>query len=182
MIVTLCRRCGLEKEESEFSPQKRNHSGLQSACKQCHAEMGKAWYARNRQRRKEIAAAWRKDNAAHVYEVEKKWRAANADRFAEIQRTWKLRHPDRAREIWRQFEEARREERAAKHHAWYERNRQEQLRRCQARRAGNPHLRALYTSNRRARMRRQMPGWSNVALIAQFYIESDLQNSICVAS
>jgi len=45
----VCTKCKLEKNTSEFCPDKRNKSGLYSACKYCHTKYKMEWKVKNRE-------------------------------------------------------------------------------------------------------------------------------------
>lgn len=42
--MPICTKCGVEKDDSEFSKEPRKSNGLNSHCKKCKAEARKKWY------------------------------------------------------------------------------------------------------------------------------------------
>jgi hypothetical protein len=57
--VKRCTRCGEEKLASEFSPNKRNRSGLASHCKPCAVQVTLASRSRNKARHQRYQREWR---------------------------------------------------------------------------------------------------------------------------
>lgn len=46
--MKLCRRCKIEKDESEFGKDKSKKDGLNIYCKECLRESSKKWQAKNK--------------------------------------------------------------------------------------------------------------------------------------
>lgn len=61
----VCKRCGIEKEISLFSPLPRNKTRTKASCKECESTRLANWY---------------KDNQDKQYVYGKRWRDANPDK------------------------------------------------------------------------------------------------------
>lgn len=48
METKLCKRCGIEKPKTEFSPDKRQKDGLTFYCKECRKQISKEYYHRTK--------------------------------------------------------------------------------------------------------------------------------------
>ena len=61
-MTKVCKKCDLEKDESEFYKNKRNKDGLHSYCKICNAEKGRNWNQANKERVAEKQHNWNQAN------------------------------------------------------------------------------------------------------------------------
>jgi hypothetical protein len=46
-----CRKCGVDKDESEFSKKKESLDGLQPYCRDCNSAQYEAWYSSHKKQR-----------------------------------------------------------------------------------------------------------------------------------
>lgn len=82
--MKLCRGCGLEKEEEEFSRDRRRPSGRRDRCKTCASITRRAWYAEHpelQKKNREAAKAWREANPEARKEESKRRREAHRDKI-----------------------------------------------------------------------------------------------------
>ena len=72
MTTRICTICGLPKDIEEFPLRNRFTERRQSYCKDCKSDMGKDWYARNKDYQKENASRHRIDyrQALRLYALE----------------------------------------------------------------------------------------------------------------
>ena len=86
-----CTRCLAEKPLSDFSPDRRISSGLQSRCKVCFAEMRRLAYADNPEPQKAAVKKYYAKHPERVRETLNKYRKNNADKVS----LWKATDRDR---------------------------------------------------------------------------------------
>lgn len=84
-----CKKCGLEKKESEFSKNKRNKNGLQHWCKDCS---------------KEYSKAYNKTDKRKEYQREYKRKYAKTDKHKEYQKAYK--QTDKCKEYNKEYNKA----------------------------------------------------------------------------
>ena len=70
-----CTRCKAVKDFSAFYKDSRLRSGLASRCKECSAELGKEWFAKNAERSRETNKLWQMNNREKYRNNEQKRRA-----------------------------------------------------------------------------------------------------------
>lgn len=92
-----CTDCGIEKELTCFSPQKKGRFGVTSICKPCTSERGKAWHAANRDYSIAQKAAYNHANKDRVSAYAKEWRTKNAERSKAIAAIWTINNRDKKR-------------------------------------------------------------------------------------
>lgn len=64
----VCRKCGVEKELSDFHPHKGCSQGVRGSCRDCVRERINEWYSDNRERRQEVATASKRAIKARAVE------------------------------------------------------------------------------------------------------------------
>lgn len=74
-----CTKCGLEKDESEFSRHVGQKDGLRTSCRACTSEYTRAWRAANPDKAKAIARKWKAANREVVKVSAQEWRATNPE-------------------------------------------------------------------------------------------------------
>jgi len=79
-----CNKCGIEKEFSEFTIDKKNRDGFGHSCKVC---------------RNKHYAEWRKNNKKDIYARDKIWRENNK----ELRQEYNKRHQSENREHYREY-------------------------------------------------------------------------------
>lgn len=82
-----CNKCGVEKEDSEFPPQKRD-------CKKCRALYMKEYRKENADRLKSN----RESKKEHKYEAARKWKHRNPDKV----KANRLKHAEKTAEYKRE--------------------------------------------------------------------------------
>lgn len=89
-----CSRCLIDKDLSEFSPQKRGLLGKQSRCKKCLCEISSLKYKENPEKFKLIAKKYREKNPEKVKENNKKARLERPEIIKECYKRWRKKNPD----------------------------------------------------------------------------------------
>lgn len=95
-----CTKCRESKPATTeyFSRHKTGKYGINSRCKACESERGRAYREANRKRERERMRAWRVANPERAAEMARAWHAANRERELERQRAWAKANPDRRAE------------------------------------------------------------------------------------
>ena len=85
-----CTKCNKTKSLDEFSPDKRNKTGLQSICKACRAAHRRAYLEVSANKEKVLAKqrADRKANREFHSARERAWREANPEKYKAQQRAY----------------------------------------------------------------------------------------------
>lgn len=104
--VKPCSRCGEVKPSSAFSPDRRKSDGLQSRCKACLADIGRARYQANPESERVRARRWQTQHPERARETALRWKAENPERVSEQGRQWKSEHPERHYAANRRWQEA----------------------------------------------------------------------------
>lgn len=71
-----CKKCGVVKDPSEYTKDRRLRDGLYSTCKKCHYE--------------KYSSEWRKKNTDKVRDYHRKWSTKNREKLREYVRRWKV--------------------------------------------------------------------------------------------
>lgn len=93
-----CSRCGVEKADDEFCIARGQRT---NRCKACHAE---------------VTRAWRAKDPAKAAVSSKAWQKANPERVKATKRQYEMDHPDKKAQ-WRQKFDAENPEKRAAHRA-----------------------------------------------------------------
>lgn len=103
--MKVCTQCKEAKEEVEFSFDKRNKCGLQSACRECQRNANRQRYNQNRETLNKKAQVWRDENREYVrkrarrqyrkIKDSKEWK----DRHRVFVNRWKSNNPDKVKAI-----------------------------------------------------------------------------------
>lgn len=83
-----CRRCKLEKPDTEFRVDTRYKDGLASWCSLCYRENNSKWAKENRERLTKKAAVWRAENLEKSREIHRRHHRANAKKRGEAHAAW----------------------------------------------------------------------------------------------
>ena len=75
-----CSKCGEVKPLEAFSKRKASKDGLQPKCRECHAELNKAWYAANKDQCAAYDQAYKTANREQQQAQRKAWGEANVPR------------------------------------------------------------------------------------------------------
>jgi len=122
-----CSKCGEERSLKDFSPDKRQRSGLQSQCKECQRD-------------------YREANLEKVREANRGWARANPERSRANSRRWREANPEGVKEYRRRYRDAHREGLIEYGRQWHEENPDYDLKWH----AANPGKRREYNNRRRA--------------------------------
>ena len=95
-----CKKCGVEKEESEFYKGAQNKDGLKSWCKECCASYAKKYNLENSHKFREYQKTQRIKNADILKERQAKYRNENRDllrsKYSEAGKKYRLKYPEKA--------------------------------------------------------------------------------------
>lgn len=83
-----CSKCKLEKNTSEFHPDKKTKSGLYSACKSCHLGYMREWRVKNKEYTKEYKQKWDVKNKEHLKDWQREWFLKNNKTRGEYNREY----------------------------------------------------------------------------------------------
>lgn len=164
-----CSKCGADKAVDDFYINSRNGKPS-SHCKACQLVMGRAWYAKNREKRLVKLRAWNKAHPEYLRKASAKYRSLYPERVVA-------------------YRERTKEQKSEYHRKWYAKNlekkRAANRQYMSARYWGNPELgrarnRAAYMKDRERAIQRQidrqrqmfMPNWANRDAIASIYSEA----------
>ncbi len=93
-----CTRCRLAKPVSQFSPDRRRRSGLQSHCRECKRPYGAAYRAANREKALAYAREYYAANRERFAEYQANYRANLTAEQIEVKReytrAWRQAHPE----------------------------------------------------------------------------------------
>lgn len=92
MSERTCRRCGITKDLSEFSKDRKGKDGISSRCKECAAANTRSWSAANRERKSEAARKWREQNRERILARGAEYRRANREVLEEKQKAWRAKN------------------------------------------------------------------------------------------
>lgn len=101
--MKICKKCKLEKSESEYGNRSASKDGLKFHCKQCDKLKSQIFYQNNKDKCANISKTWKQSNRDRViskskdyYEINKdkcknnikKWRESNSDYNKIINKKW----------------------------------------------------------------------------------------------
>ncbi len=108
--MKICKKCGIEQDESCFSKDAHGLNGLKSRCKQCISEYDKKMRYKTGEKKREAAKKWNKEHPEKhsAYEMKryykdrstflekhKQWVAKNIDKWKKYHKEYKLKNPDK---------------------------------------------------------------------------------------
>lgn len=88
-MTLICKKCGAEKSEEEFSVNRARSSGRSSLCKLCEKEKNRASYERNAAARREYANAYNAQHKQQKSNYNKQYRAEHRDELIKHSRAWR---------------------------------------------------------------------------------------------
>lgn len=89
-----CRKCGLEKPETDFWFDKRLGRHI-AWCRPCQSVYRNAHRAKDPEKRKEKDRIWRLNNPESHKAAQERWKAKNPGLANERAKQWRLEHPQR---------------------------------------------------------------------------------------
>lgn len=89
-----CTKCGLEKDESEFSKDASRPDFLCYRCKSCHNESSRRWRDANPDKARASSRKHYAANPDKVKAASQKWRDANPDRVKAAYQKWRDGNPE----------------------------------------------------------------------------------------
>lgn len=113
--MKLCRKCNVEKPETEFHKQSEKKDGLQSRCKVCKLAENASWYAENAERHAENGRAWDLANPEKRVSYSRKYRKSNPEKAKESYQSWNAANPEKRAEIYKAYRTANPEKFAQKY-------------------------------------------------------------------
>ena len=91
----ICSKCGVKKNNLEYSKNKAQSDGLNVWCRVCQTAYRKKWYIKNKEKELASTRHWRERNREeynkYQSEYQKKNRAKNRAKATEYQRRWRKR-------------------------------------------------------------------------------------------
>ena len=93
--MKICRKCGIEKNITEFSKNKNNKGGLSTWCRICVKEYKKEYYINNKEKiLKEYSNKLKTDEILRQKKSEysKKWREENKERIKILRRNYRVKN------------------------------------------------------------------------------------------
>jgi hypothetical protein len=105
METKICKKCGVEKNVSEFYSQKTRKDGKRSSCKLCMSSYTKNWRINNPNKVLENTRKYNSENKELVNINSRKWREKNKDSEIIRNREWKKLNEEKVKEskkIWRE--------------------------------------------------------------------------------
>ena len=139
-----CAVCEQVKCYGAFNRSSRD--GLQSRCRACQSEYGRAYTPTHREQINETRRTWRLNNAERDREYNEAYYSSNREEYAERARTWRQNNRERSQEAVRAY----REKHPEADKRYYEANRDKHYERVKSYRQRNPVQYAIYAANRLA--------------------------------
>ena len=115
-----CKKCGLEKELTEFNKDKSKKDGRVTCCKVCR----KQYYQANREKIAEQRKQYRQENREKIAEYKKQYRQENREKYAEYQKQYRQANREKLAEQEKQYRQANREKIAERQKQYYQANRE----------------------------------------------------------
>lgn len=110
METKVCRKCGIEKNISEFGKHKVSKDGLLSKCKVCNNMRSVEYRKNNPQKVLELTRNWTKKNPDWVYKRHKKWRLENPEKVKELREEWLKKNPEKRKEYRKNYNPRKKEQ------------------------------------------------------------------------
>lgn len=186
-VVTRCKVCQVDKDDSLFKWQGGKRQGL--VCRACDLAKKRAAYAENATERQAAIARARArhaENSLQMRETAKRWRAENADALRESKREYHAANSEKINARSREWYAANRDRVSAYNRKkyienrtaiseqsarWYAANKDRHAKNCAAWRAkNNDKLRAYFAEYEAAKMRR-VPPWADQAATRKVYTD-----------
>ena len=105
----VCTKCGVEKEESEFSKEKKGKNGIRALCKECVKLQSRAYYLANLGKIRERGLAYRRANLEKIRELDRVRRQVNREKILEQQMAHRRANLEKILERNRAYHHANRE-------------------------------------------------------------------------
>lgn len=90
-----CKRCGEEKQISEFDKNKKCRDGHLATCKACRRDYSRSYYEAHADKIRNRVKEWRLSNPDRCKENAEKWAENNKEKVAEIKRQWRERNREK---------------------------------------------------------------------------------------
>lgn len=92
-----CSKCKEIKHATDFAPDKRSPTGLQSQCRSCKKPQDAAYRAANKEKVATLKAEWEKSNRAHVNEMHRAWKASHPEIVKHSKAKYYAKNKDKVR-------------------------------------------------------------------------------------
>ena len=142
-----CTKCGVEKDEGEFSKNTKNPSGLQCHCKSCYRQ----WREFNREKKAASNKRWAEANSERLKAERKANYIANKRAILDQNRAWRKANPQKKAEAKRAWDEANPEKVRASKKKWKENNKETTRAYEKKRIADDPKFRFVQALRRRVK-------------------------------
>lgn len=93
--MKICKQCGVEKQEDEFSFADKDKGYLKNKCKECIVDYSRQWQQQNREK----LIAYRESTKDKQKERSRKWYLNNKEKNKKQSLEWNKNNPERRKEI-----------------------------------------------------------------------------------
>jgi len=197
--MKVCKKCGIEKSLSEFSPEKTGKDGLSYRCKECNRERALQYYNDHKDECRAKALKYsreHKEEAAQRYKLYREenfgalkkkaaeyraanrevlraactiWRKANPEKSSAASMAWQLANPERVKAGYAARHAANPEARATRNKEYRDANPGRTSAQSAKWARENKAGKAVISSRYRASKLRAIPQWSNPDRVQDFY-------------
>lgn len=178
METKFCHCCGTEKLVTEFHKNRTRKDGLQTQCKVCINAANAKCASRDRDGAKRRSSEYYQRNKEKVCSRSLEWRKNNPEKVKEAGRKSRqkafAKAPDRIREINRRSRMKSIEKRRAYDRKRYAENKEERRLHVIKWQKANSGILNSYSKQRKAAKLRAIPGWADLDVIKQVYVEARL--------
>ena len=101
-----CKKCGIDKNESDFYKNIETKDGLEPQCKECRKKHSKKYYEENKDKRNNSIRIWRANNTEKLREWGKQWRVENKENRTEYEKQWREKNKEKMSEYNKLWYEA----------------------------------------------------------------------------
>ena len=122
--MKICNKCGMDKDECEFSKDKTSKDGLQSNCKECVKIYNKQYYEKNKEKIKKRSKGYRKANGEYYKQYHKKYYKENKDVLCIQNKVYKELNKEKYSEYNKEYRKLNREKLIVKSREHYYNNKQ----------------------------------------------------------
>lgn len=88
-----CPKCGIEKDQTEFTKRSALQSGYAAHCKSCAVKSAIEWNKAHPDKKKSGNKKWRETHKEHVKELHRIWSAS--EKKKECDRRWRANNPEK---------------------------------------------------------------------------------------
>jgi hypothetical protein len=101
-----CKKCGIEKNQSDFYRHTETKDRLDPQCKECRKKQNKKYYEDNKDKRYKTIQIWRANTIEKLRAYSKQWRVKNKEKSKEYEKQWRETNKERKQEYDKLWYEA----------------------------------------------------------------------------